>query len=72
MPTDLLTEAELAEYLDVPVDTVRYWRRQGTGPVPVRLPNRRVRYRHEVVDKWVESQEQQSRVRSKKRHIKAV
>jgi len=32
-----LTEAEAAGYIRTPQETLRKWRRLGTGPVPVRM-----------------------------------
>jgi excisionase family DNA binding protein len=49
----LLTIEELAEYLDVPVATVRTWRANKTGPRGVRV-GRHVRYRRADVEDWLE------------------
>jgi excisionase family DNA binding protein len=52
---DLLTIGEAAELLRAPVATLRYWRHLGTGPRSFRL-GRRVLYRYEDVQAWVEEQ----------------
>lgn len=53
--TPLMTEAEVAAYLHVPAETVRYWRHQGTGPQAFRV-GRHVRYRPADVERWLEDQ----------------
>jgi len=45
---------DVAEYLDVPVQTVYHWRSVGTGP-PGRRVGKRLRYRPADVRAWVES-----------------
>ena len=52
---DLLTISEAAEVLRAPVATLRYWRHLGTGPRSFRL-GRRVLYRYDDVQTWVEEQ----------------
>ena len=52
---DLLTITEAAELLPAPVATLRYWRHLGTGPRSFRL-GRRVLYRYDDVQTWVEEQ----------------
>ena len=51
---DLLTISEAAEMLRAPVATLRYWRHLGTGPHSFRL-GRRVLYRRDDLDAWVEA-----------------
>lgn len=46
---------EVADYLAVPVNTLRYWRCRGEGPKCSRL-GKHLRYRVEDVRAWVESQ----------------
>ena len=53
--TPLLTTAELAAYLKKPVDTVRDWRYQGTGPAYIKV-GQAVRYRQDAVEAWLEEQ----------------
>ena len=52
---DLLTITEAAELLRAPVATLRYWRHLGTGPRSFRL-GRRVLYRRDDLQAWVEEQ----------------
>jgi excisionase family DNA binding protein len=49
----LLSEQELADYLGVHVDTVRRWRRIGTGP-PVAWVGTKPRYRPSQVEQWLD------------------
>lgn len=49
----LLTVAEVAAYLAVPVRTVYAWRSRGVGPVGISV-GRHVRYRREVVEEYLE------------------
>ena len=51
---DLLTIGEAAEVLRAPVATLRYWRHLGTGPHSFRV-GRRVVYRRDDLDAWVEA-----------------
>ena len=51
---DLLTISEAAEVLRAPVATLRYWRHLGTGPHSFRL-GRRVLYRRDDLDAWVDA-----------------
>ncbi len=48
---ELLTLAETAAVLRMPVATLRYWRHLGVGPDGFRL-GRRVVYRREDVNRW--------------------
>jgi excisionase family DNA binding protein len=52
---ELLTITEAAELLRAPVATLRYWRHLGTGPHSFRL-GRRVLYRRDDLQAWVEAQ----------------
>ncbi|RBY88558.1 AlpA family transcriptional regulator [Blastococcus sp. TF02A-26] len=52
---ELLTITEAADLLRAPVATLRYWRHLGTGPRSFRL-GRRVLYRYDDVQAWVEEQ----------------
>lgn len=49
----LLTLTEAATVLRTPVATLRYWRHLGIGPAGIRL-GRRVVYRRQDHDRWVE------------------
>ncbi|WP_233498788.1 helix-turn-helix domain-containing protein [Blastococcus sp. TF02A-26] len=51
----LLTLAEAASVLRTPVATLRYWRHRGIGPAGFRL-GRRVHYRRQDLDRWIEEQ----------------
>jgi len=51
----LLTLSEAAEYLRTNEATMRYWRHIGEGPRSAKL-GRRVVYRKEDVDAWIEAQ----------------
>lgn len=51
----LLTQEQVADYLQMPVRTMEAWRYSGDGPKFVRI-GRRVRYRPQDVEEWVESQ----------------
>lgn len=51
----LLSQTELAEYLQVPVRTIEDWRTRSYGPRFIRV-GRRVRYRETDVDSWLDAQ----------------
>ena len=54
---DLLTLTETAEITRVPAATLRFWRSRGdTGPKSFKLGPRRVMYRREDVEAWLEEQ----------------
>jgi excisionase family DNA binding protein len=57
-PVDLLTISEAAALLRAPVATLRYWRHRGTGPRSFRL-GRRVLYRRDDLEAWVDAQRTQ-------------
>ena len=57
---DLLTIAEVADLVRVPVATLRYWRHLGTGPKSFRV-GRSVRYWRTEVLLWLERQTNQPR-----------
>ena len=44
MATELLTEAQLADYLQVTRRTVQTWRMRGTGPAWIKVGEKAVRY----------------------------
>lgn len=50
---ELISIAELAHYLDVPVSTIYLWRSRGDGPPGFKV-GKRVRYRAADVVKWLE------------------
>lgn len=49
----LLTVAELANYLRVPVQTVYQWRYKGQGPAAIRV-GRHLRYQPDDIVRWIE------------------
>lgn len=53
---DLLSVAQLADYLDVPVSTIHFWRGKGEGPPALKV-GRRLRWRVEDVIRWLEERE---------------
>lgn len=53
---DLMTTAEVSEYLKTPEATLRYWRHQGTGPKFFRLGGKRLMARRQDVDAWLMGQ----------------
>lgn len=50
-----LTTAEVSDVLRTPAETVRYWRHIGKGPKSFKV-GRRVLYRREDVEAWLEAQ----------------
>lgn len=57
---EMLTLAEVAELLRVPVATLRYWRHLGSGPRSFRI-GRFVRYWRSEVVAWLDRQTLQGR-----------
>lgn len=51
----LLTVQELADYLQVPVQTIYAWRHKGNAPPGLRV-GRHVRFQREDVDRWLKEQ----------------
>lgn len=52
----LLTTAEAAEFLNVPIATMRWWRHKGTGPKAFRLGQRKIMYKTSDLTGWVDKQ----------------
>lgn len=50
-----MTTAEVAELCRTSPGTVRYWRHEGSGPTGTKI-GRRVLYRREDVERWLEDQ----------------
>lgn len=46
--------AELAEYLDIPLQTIRRWRHTGEGPVGGRF-GKHIRYRNKDIERWIQA-----------------
>lgn len=57
---DLLTVAELARYLGVPVSTIHFWRGRDQGP-PAFKVGRRLMFRSSDVAAWLNTQADSSR-----------
>ncbi len=55
MEEKLLTVAEVAEYLGVPVRTIYAWRTRSEGPVGIRV-GRHIRYRPSSVESFLREQ----------------
>jgi predicted DNA-binding transcriptional regulator AlpA len=55
---ELLTEAEVSEWLGLSQPTLSRHRRNGTGPAFVRLSTRRIGYRRNAVEAWLNEREQ--------------
>jgi len=55
MSSKLMTIADVADHLGVPVNTLYQWRSKGYGPAGRRV-GKYVRYRPEDVDAWVAEQ----------------
>ncbi|KRB73049.1 hypothetical protein ASE01_19940 [Nocardioides sp. Root190] len=53
--TELLRMNEVSERTGVPLETLRYWRKQGRGPKAARI-GRRVVYRAADVETWIDQQ----------------
>ncbi len=52
-----LTTKEVADRLGVHVQTVKNWRKQGTGPPFFKIGPRLIRYLKTEVDSWLENTE---------------
>ena len=59
---EVLTAAEAADYLRIPIETMRRWRALGTGPRYARV-GRHVRYRKAALDAWLQEREAAGRAR---------
>ena len=57
MKDQLLTAAEVATYLGVPVATLYAWRHRNEGPPGLRV-GRFLRYRSADVERWLDAQQQ--------------
>lgn len=54
VPRDrLLTSTEVAEFLDVPVNSLKMWRYRRTGPPWLKV-GRHVRYRRGDLERWLD------------------
>jgi predicted DNA-binding transcriptional regulator AlpA len=50
---DILTEAQVAEWLGLSEPTIYRLRRDGSGPTFIRLSPRRIAYRRSAVEAWL-------------------
>lgn len=57
---DLLGTTETARLLGVHPATLATWRVEGRGPRFVKVGERRVRYRREEIERWIEANTRQS------------
>jgi excisionase family DNA binding protein len=53
MTDTFLTPSQLAELLQVPPETIRYWRKKKTGPLFSRI-GRHIRYDRNDVTTWIQ------------------
>ena len=51
----LMTTAEVAEMLNIPLETLYAWRQRRLGPLGYRV-GRHIRYRRSAVESWLETQ----------------
>ena len=49
-----MTTTEAAKYLELSEATLKRWRSQGLGPKFFRLGQRKVRYRQDDLDEWLD------------------
>ncbi len=61
MLKEWLSNEDLAEHFQVPVDTIRTWRYRGDGPEGVRF-GRHVRYHRDAVARWIEERQDAEKV----------
>ena len=64
MRDELLTPAEVATWLQVPLSTLRIWRHRREGPPAVKV-GRLLRYSRRDLETWLESRRQESVVRAR-------
>lgn len=57
--SETFSTPEAAEYIGWPAETLRTWRRRGTGPKFVKAGNH-VRYRKVALDRWLEQREREA------------
>jgi hypothetical protein len=55
---ELLTVAQVLDELGIPRRTWQRWRELGVGPACIRLPNRELRVRRDVLTAWLQSREE--------------
>lgn len=57
---ELLTVAQVLDELGIPRRTWQRWRELGVGPACIRLPNRELRVRRDVLTVWLASMEEEA------------
>ncbi len=57
---DLLSPAEVSEWLGVPIATLYAWKYRGDGPAALRV-GRHLRYRRGDVERWLDGQRDRGR-----------
>ena len=67
----LLTLADVAERLNVPVNTARHWRHQGTGPRMFRV-GRELRCDPKDLEAWIRARKAETGDLSASRAVRAV
>lgn len=50
---ELLTEVQVANLFSVSPRTIQDWRQKGTGPSPIFLTTRKIRYKHSDLVQWL-------------------
>lgn len=53
----LLDAADVADYLGIPVNSLKMWRYRRKGPPWLKL-GRHVRYRQSALERWLDAQEE--------------
>ena len=51
----MMTTVEVAEMLNIPLETLYAWRQRRLGPLGCRM-GRHIRYRRSAVESWLETQ----------------
>ncbi|MFJ4166845.1 helix-turn-helix transcriptional regulator [Microbacterium sp. NPDC089698] len=48
----MLTIEQLSTWMQIPVSTIRQWRLDGTGPVPLKM-GKHLRYPKDEIERWL-------------------
>lgn len=67
-PRVWLSTQQAAEYLGVSAKTLEYWRQTGNSP-PFSKLGRKVRYRQDLLDKWLEERSATSTAECRQRRL---
>lgn len=54
LPDRLLSTEALAEYLDIPIQTIYQWRTKGAGPRGIKV-GRHIRFRQTDINTWLDA-----------------